>query len=62
MSYERKDATLATVTANREAVARYDMADRQDFADADRGLIAGFSDRKLPHADGTLMFDLSRLD
>ena len=60
MSYEPKDATPATVTANREAVARYDMADRQDFADADRGLIAGFPDRKLPHADGTLMFDLSR--
>lgn len=62
MSYEPKDAMPATVTANREAVARYDMADRQDFADADRGLIAGFPDRKLPHADGTLMFDLSRLD
>jgi alkyl sulfatase BDS1-like metallo-beta-lactamase superfamily hydrolase len=38
------------------------MADRQDFADADRGLIAGFPDRKLPHADGTLIFHLSRLD
>ena len=36
MSYEPKDPTAATVTANREAVARYDMADRQDFADADR--------------------------
>jgi alkyl sulfatase BDS1-like metallo-beta-lactamase superfamily hydrolase len=36
-----KDATPATVTANREAVALYDMDDRQDFADADRGLIAG---------------------
>ena len=31
MSYEPKDATPATVTANRKAVARYDMADRQDF-------------------------------
>jgi alkyl sulfatase BDS1-like metallo-beta-lactamase superfamily hydrolase len=38
------------------------MADRQDFADADRGLIAGFPDRTLPHADGTLIFHLSRLD
>jgi alkyl sulfatase BDS1-like metallo-beta-lactamase superfamily hydrolase len=38
------------------------MDDRQDFADADRGLIAGFPDRKLLHADGSLLFDLSRLD
>jgi alkyl sulfatase BDS1-like metallo-beta-lactamase superfamily hydrolase len=57
-----KDATPATVAANREAVARYGMADRQDFADADRGLIAGFPDRKLLRADGTVLFDLSRLD
>ena len=32
-----KDATAATAAANREAVALYDMDDRQDFADADRG-------------------------
>jgi alkyl sulfatase BDS1-like metallo-beta-lactamase superfamily hydrolase len=31
-------------------------------ADADRGLIAGFPDRKLLHADGTVMFGLARLD
>jgi alkyl sulfatase BDS1-like metallo-beta-lactamase superfamily hydrolase len=62
MTAAPKDATRATVTANREAVAGYDIADRQDFADADRGLIAGFPDRKLLHADGTVMFDLSRLD
>ena len=58
MPYTPKDATSATSRANREAVARYDMADRQDFADADRGLIAGFPDRKVLHADGTVMFDL----
>jgi alkyl sulfatase BDS1-like metallo-beta-lactamase superfamily hydrolase len=45
VSYEPKGATPATATANREAVSRYDMADRQDFSDADRGLIAGFPDR-----------------
>ena len=28
MSHEPKDATPATGTANREAAARYDMADR----------------------------------
>ena len=62
MPYMPKDATPATAAVNREAVTRYDMAARQDFADADRGLIAGFPDRKLLHADGSLMFDLSRLD
>jgi alkyl sulfatase BDS1-like metallo-beta-lactamase superfamily hydrolase len=35
-----RDATHATATANHAAVARYDMDDRQDFADTDRGLIA----------------------
>jgi alkyl sulfatase BDS1-like metallo-beta-lactamase superfamily hydrolase len=62
VAYEPKDATPATTAANREALARYDMADRQDFTDADRGLIAGFPDRKLLHADRTLMSDLSRYD
>jgi alkyl sulfatase BDS1-like metallo-beta-lactamase superfamily hydrolase len=57
-----KTATPTTASANREAAARYDMDDRGDFADADRGLIAGFPDRKLLHADGSLMFDLGRLD
>ena len=42
MAYEPKDATAATVQANRDAVALYAMDDRQDFADADRGFIAPF--------------------
>lgn len=62
MSYEPEDATAATVAANREAIAHYDLADRQDFIDADRGLIAGLPDRKLLRGDGTLVFDFSRLD
>jgi alkyl sulfatase BDS1-like metallo-beta-lactamase superfamily hydrolase len=41
MPYTPKDATPATVKANRDAVARYAMEDRQDFTDADRGFIAG---------------------
>lgn len=57
-----KDATAATAAANREAVTRYAMEDRQDFADADRGLVAEFPDRRVLHADGTLMLDLSRFD
>lgn len=57
-----KRATPVTASVNREAVARYDMADRADFADADRGLIAGLPERKLLHADGQLMFDFGKLD
>ena len=59
MSYEPKDPTAATVTANREAVARYDMADRQDFADAGRGLIAALPG-PARNADGVATFDSSR--
>ncbi|GHE25691.1 alkyl sulfatase [Kitasatospora indigofera] len=61
MTYTPKDATPATAAANREAVSRYDMDDRQDFADADRGLIAPFPDR-LYGADGRILFDPARFD
>jgi alkyl sulfatase BDS1-like metallo-beta-lactamase superfamily hydrolase len=60
MPYEPKDATPATVAVNREAVGLYDMDDRQDFADADRGFIAGFPDGKVLGADGHVIFDESR--
>ena len=56
-----KDATPATAAANREAVALYAMDDRQDFADADRGLIAGFPG-KVVNADGQVIFDLAQFD
>ena len=46
MSSAPKAATPATVSANRAAAALYDMDDRQDFADADRGLIAGSPRRR----------------
>ncbi|GGV48652.1 alkyl sulfatase [Kitasatospora herbaricolor] len=61
MTYTPKDATPTTAATNRAAVARYDMADRQDFADADRGLIAPFPDR-LYGADGRVIFDAARFD
>ncbi|NHP16700.1 MBL fold metallo-hydrolase [Rhodococcus sp. IC4_135] len=51
-----KDATPATVTANREALSRYAMEDRQDFADADRGLIAPLPG-KVVADDGHVVFD-----
>ncbi|MFC8449281.1 alkyl/aryl-sulfatase [Kitasatospora sp. NPDC057223] len=61
MAYTPKPATPATSTANREAVARYDMDDRQDFTDAERGFIAPFPD-KLYAADGRVIFDQARYD
>ena len=61
MTYTPKNAAPATAAANREAAARYDMDDRQDFADADRGLIAPFPD-KLYDREGRVIFDTSRLD
>jgi alkyl sulfatase BDS1-like metallo-beta-lactamase superfamily hydrolase len=61
MPYEPKDATAATAATNREAVARYSMEDRQDFADADRGFIAGFPG-PVSGADGSVVFDPRRLD
>jgi alkyl sulfatase BDS1-like metallo-beta-lactamase superfamily hydrolase len=42
MPPEPKDATAATAAANRDAAARYDLASRQDFTDADRGFSAAF--------------------
>ncbi|MFC9330009.1 alkyl/aryl-sulfatase [Kitasatospora sp. NPDC057015] len=56
-----KPATPATATANREALAGYDMADRQDFADSARGLIAPLPCR-LSGADGHVIFDPAAYD
>ncbi|MFD0561756.1 hypothetical protein ACFQ2M_06720 [Kitasatospora saccharophila] len=41
---EPKQASSFTAEVNRAAVARYAMGDRADFADVDRGFIAGFPD------------------
>jgi alkyl sulfatase BDS1-like metallo-beta-lactamase superfamily hydrolase len=62
MAQAPKDATPMTAAANREATVRYDVGDRRDFGDANRGLIAGFPDRRVPDLDGSVLFDLSRLD
>ncbi|MFE6887365.1 alkyl/aryl-sulfatase [Streptomyces sp. NPDC057694] len=61
MASAPKPATPATAAANREAVARYDMDDRQDFADNDRGFIAPFPDRTY-RPDGTVIFDPAWFD
>jgi alkyl sulfatase BDS1-like metallo-beta-lactamase superfamily hydrolase len=60
--YTPKAATPATAELNRRAAQRYDLEDRQDFADADRGLIAGIPDAKVLRADGSVLFDLARFD
>lgn len=51
-----KGASEATVQANREALTRYAMADRRDFADARRGLIAPLPG-PVTGADGGVAFD-----
>ncbi|HTW05317.1 MAG TPA: alkyl sulfatase dimerization domain-containing protein [Streptosporangiaceae bacterium] len=58
MSYTPKVPTPVTVTTNREAVALYDMDDRADFADAQRGFIAGFPGPLLG-PDGRVLFDIA---
>lgn len=61
MTHSHKPPTDATRAVNREAVARYDMDDRQDFADADRGLIARFSEPVVGR-DGHTIFDPAWFD
>jgi len=58
MTYEPQDATQVTATANRDAVARYAMDDRQDFADADRGFLAPIPDGRVVGGDGHVILDV----
>jgi alkyl sulfatase BDS1-like metallo-beta-lactamase superfamily hydrolase len=52
-----KPATSFTVGVNRAAVSRYAMDDRADFADVDRGLIAGWPDGQVHNDQGDLALD-----
>ncbi|MGW0937683.1 alkyl/aryl-sulfatase [Streptomyces sp. NPDC002666] len=61
MTYTPKGASPTTAAANKAAVAGYDMDDRQDFADRDRGFIAPLPD-KLYATDGRVIFDAARYD
>ena len=57
----RGDATEATRSAQTAAVAGLDFADRRDFDDAARGLIAPLPDGgRVTAADGRPIWDLSR--
>jgi alkyl sulfatase BDS1-like metallo-beta-lactamase superfamily hydrolase len=62
MAYEPKAATQVTAQQNRDAVALYDMQDRHDFADADRGFLAAIPDGRVVGDDGHVIFDLNALD
>lgn len=61
MSHHSKPATNDTATINREAVGRYDMDDRQDFADARQGFIAPLPGPVLS-GSGSTIFDPGWLD
>lgn len=51
-----KDPSAATTAANHAATDRYDMANRQDFTDSRRGLIADLPGN-VTGADGHVIFD-----
>lgn len=57
---DSKNATTTTTQINRETAARYDMADRQDFADAERGIVAPFPG-PVTGADRHVIFGIDRL-
>ncbi|SEL79744.1 alkyl/aryl-sulfatase [Streptacidiphilus jiangxiensis] len=56
-----KQATPFTADINRSAASRYAMEDVADFADVDRGFVAGFPD-KLYSDEGELLRDGQMLD
>lgn len=57
-----KAATPATADVNEAAKARYDLADRDDFGDADRGFIAPIPDRRTVNDAGRTVYDGSIYD
>ncbi|WP_328387985.1 alkyl/aryl-sulfatase [Nocardia sp. NBC_00416] len=61
MCYEPKPATAKTARVNHDAAGRYDLTNRQDFADARRGLIAELPGNVVG-AEGSVVFDAHALD
>ncbi|KXF52072.1 MBL fold metallo-hydrolase [Rhodococcus sp. SC4] len=61
MCYQPEPATAETARINRDAVELYDLADRRDFADARRGLIAELPGNVLAE-DGSVAFDPHAFD
>jgi alkyl sulfatase BDS1-like metallo-beta-lactamase superfamily hydrolase len=61
LSTDPKDATGATKAANRALLDALPFADRQDFEDADRGLVAPLPDNGvIKDDDGRVVWDVSR--
>ncbi|WP_034271181.1 alkyl/aryl-sulfatase [Actinospica robiniae] len=58
---QSKPPSPATTIVNRDAAERYELADRTDFALADRGLIAPFAERLYDRA-GQVIFDPAVFD
>ncbi|NKY34187.1 MBL fold metallo-hydrolase [Nocardia speluncae] len=61
MCYEPKPATARTAQVNRDAAARYDLANRQDFTDARKGLIAELPGNVVGDG-GSVIFDPGALE
>jgi hypothetical protein len=59
VSYNTKSPAPATVAANRDAVALFDMDNQQDFVEADRGFIAPWPGTVVSSVDGHVIL-LSR--
>ncbi len=57
-----KAATAATAEVNEAAKARYDLANRDDFGDADRGFIAPIPERRTVNDAGKVVYDGSVYD
>jgi len=55
-------ATPATQAANAAVAERLPLADRQDFEDASRGLVAQLDDPRILNPDGSVAWDSSRFD
>ncbi|WP_327149821.1 alkyl/aryl-sulfatase [Nocardia sp. NBC_01329] len=61
MCYEPEPATAATARTNHDAAALYDLANRQDFGDVRRGLIAELPGNVVDDG-GSIVFDAHALD
>lgn len=62
MTSDTKPATSPTAQVNEQSRARYDLADRDDFSDADRGFIAPIPDRRTLDGTGRVVYDGSIFD
>ena len=62
MSTNRKPASELTAQRNREAAAALPLADEEDFAEARRGLVAGFEPATVADEDGRTVWDLESYD